>query len=70
MLDSWMLHREASDHPEEVSTHSQGTQEDQDSAVETVKTPAHCRCRTTNQRGKLLKFRLKTHTAHTKDSDN
>lgn len=38
MSDSWMLHREASDHPEEVSTRSQGTREDKDSAVETEDT--------------------------------
>lgn len=35
------------------------------SDVETVRIPAHCRCHTTNKHGKLLKFHLKTYTAHT-----
>lgn len=43
--------------------------EEKNSGVETVKIPAHCRCHTTNKHGKLLKFRLKTHSTH-KDSDN
>lgn len=60
------LDREANGHPEEVSTSSRVLMRKKNSGVETVRIPAHCRCRTKNKHGKFLKFCLKTHTAHTK----